>query len=38
MLKENLLKNEKMKPNSREIELLKQNFPQFFSKEGEFLL
>ena len=38
MLKENLLKNEKVKPNSREIELLKQNFPQFFSKEGEFLL
>ena len=38
MLKENLLKNEKMKPNSREIELLKQNFPQFFSKEGKFLL
>ena len=38
MLKENLLKNEKIKPNSREIELLRQNFPQFFSKEGEFLL
>ena len=38
MLKENLLKNEKVKPNSREMELLKQNFPQFFSKEGEFLL
>ena len=38
MLKENLLKNEKVKPNSREKELLKQNFPQFFSKEGEFLL
>ena len=38
MLKENLLKNEKVKPNSREIELLKQNFPQFFSKEGKFLL
>jgi len=38
MLKENLLKNEKVKPNSREIELLKQNLPQFFSKEGEFLL
>lgn len=38
MLKENLLKNEKIKPNSREIELLRQNFPQFFSKEGKFLL
>lgn len=34
MLKENMMANENIKPNSREIETLKQNFPQFFDKDG----
>ena len=38
MLKDNMLANENIKPNSKEIEKLKQNFPQFFDKDGEFLI
>lgn len=38
MLKEKILKNENIKPNSREIEKLKLNFPYFFNKNGEFKL
>lgn len=30
MLKDNIKANEEMKPNSKEMEKLKQNFPQFF--------
>lgn len=37
MLKDNLLYNETVKANSREIELLKKNFPNYFNKSGEFL-
>ncbi len=33
---DNLKVNENIHPNSREIELLKADFPQFFDKEGEF--
>ena len=38
MLKDNIIANENIKPNSNEIEKLKANFPQFFDKDGEFLL
>ncbi|QDJ13676.1 DNA methylase [Mergibacter septicus] len=38
MIKDNLKANENIKPNSNEIEKLKLNFPQFFDKDGEFLL
>ena len=38
MLKDNIMANENIKPNSNEIEKLKANFPQFFDKDGEFLL
>lgn len=38
MLKENIDANENMKPNSREMEKLKINFPQYFDKDGNFLL
>ncbi len=37
MLKDNLLYNETVKTNSKEIELLKKNFPNYFDKNGEFL-
>lgn len=37
MLKDNLLYNENVKANSKEIELLKKNFPNYFDKNGEFL-
>lgn len=37
MLKENIEINKTISPNSREIEKLKYNFPQFFDKEGAFL-
>ena len=36
MLKETLEKNEQAKANSREIELLKKDFPQCFDKHGKF--
>lgn len=38
MIGQNLKDNEEKKPNSREMEKLKKDFPQFFSKEGEFKL
>ena len=38
MLKDNIIDNVNIKPNSNEIEKLKMNFPQYFDKEGEFLL
>lgn len=38
MIGQNLKDNEEKKPNSREMEKLKRNFPQFFSKDGEFKL
>lgn len=38
MLKDNIKANDNIKPNSKEIEKLKNNFPQFFDKDGEFLL
>ncbi len=38
MMIDNIKANENMRPNSREIEILKENFPQFFDKDGEFCL
>lgn len=38
MIKENIAFNEAVGPNTREIDLLKKNFPQFFDKDGGFLL
>lgn len=38
MIGQNLKDNEEKKPNSREMEKLKRDFPQFFSKDGEFKL
>lgn len=38
MMIDNLKVNENIHPNSREIELLKVDFPQFFDKEGEFCI
>ncbi len=37
MLKNNLLYNENVKENSKEIELLKKYFPNYFNKNGDFL-
>lgn len=37
MIRDAIEKNHEVKPNSKEIELLKSNFPQFFGSEGEFL-
>ncbi|PHH98314.1 site-specific DNA-methyltransferase [Fusobacterium polymorphum] len=37
MLKNNLLYNENVKANTKEIELLKKNFSNYFDKNGEFL-
>ncbi|WP_336008304.1 site-specific DNA-methyltransferase [Fusobacterium polymorphum] len=37
MLKDNLLYNENVKANTKEIELLKKNFSNYFDKNGEFL-
>ena len=36
MIKDNILYNESSKPNSREIEVLKNTFPQYFDKDGNF--
>lgn len=36
MIGQNLKSNKDKKPNSREMEKLKKEFPQFFTKEGEF--
>lgn len=38
MIRNNIIDNQAMKPNSRELNLLKKEFPQFFNIEGEFLL
>ena len=38
MLKDIIKTNENIKPNSREIEKLKIDFPQFFDGDGEFLI
>ena len=38
MIRDNITDNQAMKPNSRELNLLKKEFPQFFNIEGEFLL
>lgn len=38
MLKDIIKANENIKPNSREIEKLKIDFPQFFDRDGEFLI
>ena len=35
---DNLKANENIHPNSRDMELLKADFPQFFDKEGEFCI
>lgn len=36
MIGQNLKSNQDKKPNSREMEKLKKEFPQFFTKDGEF--
>lgn len=38
MIGQNLKDNQDKQPNSREIEKLKRDFPQFFSKDGDFKL
>ena len=38
MIGQNLKDNQDKQPNSREMEKLKRDFPQFFSKDGEFKL
>ncbi|WP_243343320.1 site-specific DNA-methyltransferase [Anaerococcus sp. AGMB09787] len=38
MIGNNIEENLEKKPNSREIEKLKNEFPQFFDKDGEFLV
>lgn len=38
MIGRNQKDNQEKKPNSREMEKLKNDFPQFFSKDGEFRL
>lgn len=38
MMIDNLKVNENIHPNSREIELLRADFPQFFDKDGEFCI
>lgn len=38
MIGQNLKDNQEKQPNSREMEKLKKDFPQFFSKDGEFKL
>lgn len=37
MIKDNIVTNQSIRPNSFELEALKNNFPQFFNKDGEFL-
>lgn len=37
MIKDNIIENESIKPNSKELMLLKKDFPQFFNEDGEFL-
>lgn len=38
MMIDNLKANENIHPNSREMELLKADFPHFFDKDGEFFI
>ncbi|MDY6019176.1 MAG: hypothetical protein SPJ15_05985 [Anaerococcus sp.] len=38
MIGKNIEKNLEKKPNSREIDKLKKDFPQFFDKDGAFLV
>lgn len=38
MIGNKLVDNQDKKPNSREMEKLKEDFPQFFTKEGDFKL
>ena len=38
MVKDNIKANENIKPNSRELEVLRANFPQFFNSAGEFAI
>lgn len=38
MMIDNIKVNENIHPNSREIELLRADFPQFFDKDGEFCI
>lgn len=38
MIGQHVQENSDKRPNSREMEKLKKNFPQFFTKEGEFKL
>lgn len=37
MIRNQILGNEKVQPNSKEVETLKANFPQFFDESGQFL-
>lgn len=37
MIRDQILGNENVQPNSKEIETLKANFPQFFDQSGQFL-
>lgn len=37
MIKDQILGNENVQPNSKEIETLKANFPHFFDESGQFL-
>ncbi|SES28899.1 adenine-specific DNA-methyltransferase [Gracilibacillus ureilyticus] len=38
MIRDELNYNDSVEPNTKEIEKLKSNFPQFFSKDGKFLV
>lgn len=38
MIRDNIMDNQAVKPNSRELKLLRKDFPQFFNIDGEFLL
>lgn len=37
MIRDQILDNENVQPNSKEVETLKANFPQFFDQSGQFL-
>lgn len=36
MIKETIEKNAKVKVNSKEMEVLRKNFPSYFDKDGKF--
>lgn len=38
MIRDNIKRNETVGPNSREIDKLKKSFPQYFDKDGKFLI